>query len=219
MPNDNSPQQVQFYEKPTFLWIVGSVFLYFVIRSELQASSARNAEGKVVDDVNYNLAQQLHTSFSISVWSEWVSIATADINAVYSIAEKIKDFTAVQNAYYDLYSETLISRLEKVFSDDAKGLQVFYSKFRTATSGTTNTAGKLVLGRIATVVRTTNALDYANSSTLLKQFNAGSDAGKYIGDVQVKVGSVITIYAVVEISWYLVTTKKALIKKIDLITY
>ncbi len=198
------------------------LLLYFLIRAELAQSATTNNENKILEDENYNLASQLHAAFNISFVSTF--LLTYDEKRIFEIAPQIKDFKAVQDAYYKLYEETLISRLQKTFEDQPKKLNLFYASVKASgsTSNSSSTvipvAGALKLNSGVTAIKQVDALDYTNSTVVLKRFNAGEDVGKYLGDYQTKIKGIV--YAVVEISvnWY-TFDKKALIIKSSLISY
>lgn len=203
-------------------WLLGILLLVYLVKKELTASQQASAEQKILSDENYNLASQLHSAFHINLISDYIN--TVDENTVFAIADKIKDFEGVQKAYKDLFSETLISRIQQVFKDDPNKANLFYSKVKTASTQNGKVigsalpqAGVLGLGKIAIAVNTLNALDYTNSTKVLKQYQAGEEIGKYLGDFPKLIKNVK--YAVVEISWYQFWTKKALIVKNQLITY
>ncbi len=214
----------QYNQKPnyTIIILVFLLLLFFLVKSELAKSSTYNNEQKILEDENYNLASQLHSAFNISFISQWIT--TFDEKAIFDIASKVKDFKALQEAYYALYSETLISRLEKTFVDDPKKVNLFYAQIKANSGGTSSNgsvlpvAGTLKLNGTVTALKTLDALDYTNSTQVLKRFNAAEDVGKYLGDYPTLIKGVR--YAVVEISvnWY-TSNKKALIIKNSLISY
>lgn len=207
----------------TLIILVVVLLIYFLIKAELAHSSTTNNENKILEDENYNLASQLHSAFNISFISTWIT--TYDEKAIFAIAPKIKDFKAVQEAYYKLYEETLISRLEKTFVDEPQKVNVFYASVKQASGSTSNTgstvipqAGVLKLNGSVTALKTLDALDYTNSTIALRRFAGGEDVGTYLGDYPTKIKGIT--YAVVEISvnWY-TFNKKALIIKSSLISY
>lgn len=202
----------------TLIIVIGLFILYLFIKDELAKSSQFNNENKILDDPNYNLASQLRGAFNISFFSEWFT--TYDEQKVFEIAGKITDWNGVQKAYYALYSETLISRLQNQFRDSPEKLSLFYAK---VTSGKNNTnpvipkAGVLKVGGKVTAINATTAFDLTDSRIVLKSFKASEEVGKYLGDFNKQIKGVT--YAVVEIPWYIVWSKKALVVKNNLISY
>jgi len=210
--------------KPNYTIIIlfALLLLYFMIKAELAKSQALNNENKILDDENFNLASQLHSAFNINLLSDYFT--TYNEKQLFAIANKITDFKKVQEAYYSLYSETLISRLEKTFVDEPDKLNLFYAQIK-ANNGSISsknsqipTAGNLSLNATVSAIKVIDALDYEDSTKVLRRFNAGEQVGKYLGDYFKVIKGVK--YAVVEISvhWY-TPNKKALIVKSNLISY
>lgn len=213
--------------KPNYTVIIlfALLLLYFMIKAELAKSSALNNENKILDDENYNLASQLHSAFNINLLSDYFT--TFNEKQLFEIATKIKDFKKVQEAYYALYSETLISRLEKTFVDFPDKLNLFYATVKananTGTGSSTGntqipTAGNLKLNAKVSAIKITDAFDYEDSTQVLKRFSTGEEVGTYLGDYFTTIKGFK--YAVVEISvhWY-TPNKKVLILKQNLISY
>lgn len=204
----------------TNYYIFAFAVVAYLIYQEIKASKQAGAEQKILTDENYNLASQLHSAFHIGLISDYID--TVDEQALYSVASKIKDWDGVQKAYKDLYSETLISRIQQVFQDTPEKANLFYAKVKNASGLNSNssalpTVGKLTVGRTAVAYSLLNALDYQDSTKVLKQFKPSEEVGKYLGDYPKLIKGVR--YAVVEISYYAFWTKKALILKDRLITY
>lgn len=218
---DNQESLTTIKPNYTLIIIVGLLILFLMIKDELQKSSQFNAEQKVVDDPNYNLASQLYSAFNISFISTWIT--TYDEEKVFEVAGKITDWLGVQKAYYDLYKETLISRLQKVFQDSPNKLNLFYAKINQNKGGTTTQnpvipkAGVLKVGAKTFAVNNTTAFDFTDSRIVLKTYNPSDEVGIYLGDFSTKIKGIT--YAVVEIPWYYFFTKKALIVKSNLIQY
>lgn len=214
---DNENQYLTTKPNYTVIIVLGLLLLYLLIKDELAQSAQINNENKIIEDPNYNLASQLRSAFNISIISDWIT--TYDEDMIFDVAGKITDWQGVQQAYYKLYSETLISRLGKVFKDSPQKLNLFYSKV----SGTKNTnplipkGGNLKLGAQTTSINPTTAFDLEDSRIVLRTYSAGKEVGKYLGDFNKQIKGIT--YAVIEIPWYVVFTKKALVVKNDLITY
>lgn len=217
-------QQLYNNNKPNYTIIILFVLLllYFMIKAELAKSSAMNNENKILDDANFNIASQLHSAFNINLLSDYFT--TYNEKQLFAIANKITDFKKVQEAYYSLYSETLISRLEKTFVDEPDKLNLFYAQVKANAGGTVSgnnqipTAGNLSLNATVSAIKVIDALDYEDSTKVLRRYNAGEQVGKFLGDYFKTIKGLK--YAVVEISvhWYS-PNKKALVLKSNLISY
>ncbi len=202
----------------TLIILIGLFVLFLFIKDELAKSSQFNNENKILDDPNYNLASQLRGAFNISFFSEWFT--TYDETKIFEIASQITDWNGVQKAYYALYSETLISRLQNEFKDSPEKLNLFYAKV-TANKNNTNPvipkAGALKVGGKVTAINATSAFDFTDSRIVLRNYKASEEVGKYLGDFNKTIKGVT--YAVVEIPWYIILSKKALVVKNNLISY
>lgn len=158
-------------------WALVVVVIY-IIRRELRKQIQEKAYDSLGSDANAQLAYRIRQA--CNPWGEFGGMSAIDIDgtdeqSLYMVATEIGDWQAVQNAYFNMYNESLIKRLENELGEDFVKFLNLIPKAGSVpnTTNTLNYYGYKVKGKV-----NINLLDIA---TLQPIAGGGYPANTYIG--------------------------------------